>query len=381
MSKKAIVVGGGYFGCSIAYYLAKNKIKTILVEQNEVGSGSSGGNFGCVQVQDSEPGLSLELTLEGYQRVQQLEKEFNLDLEYREMGSLLIAENEKDMSFLIEQAKIKQSWGLKIDLLDRNELKRVEPNLSTDSIRGASYCKQGHLNGFKLMNAFIGQGKRYGLEVWERTKVKKVIAAGNTCKGVELASGEKLYGDYVILATGAWTKELCKPLGLNVPIEYVKAEAFVTEQIQPFLINYFSLASFFTEAHGQDETTTSFCCVQTKSGNLLLGETSKPGLVSPEESGTRNSREHCLGIYQEVRKFFPSLLNLNILRSWTTYSPYTVSHIPVFGEVEVQNLILAAGFKSAVVLTPIVGEIVTDIVRGERLKYDLSQFTQQSRLA
>jgi glycine/D-amino acid oxidase-like deaminating enzyme len=113
----------------------------------------------------------------------------------------------------------------------------------------------------------------------------------------------------------------------------------------------------------------------------LLGETSKPGLVSPEESGTRNSREHCLGIYQEVRKFFPSLLNLNILRSWTTYSPYTVSHIPVFGEVEVQNLILAAGFKSAVVLTPIVGEIVTDIVRGERLKYDLSQFTQQSRLA
>ena len=74
MSKKAIVVGGGYFGCSIAYYLAKNKIKTILVEQNEVGSGSSGGNFGCVQVQDSEPGLSLELTLEGYQRVQQLER-------------------------------------------------------------------------------------------------------------------------------------------------------------------------------------------------------------------------------------------------------------------------------------------------------------------
>ena len=30
------------------------------------------------------------------------------------MGSLLIAENEKDMSFLIEQAKIKQSWGLKL---------------------------------------------------------------------------------------------------------------------------------------------------------------------------------------------------------------------------------------------------------------------------
>jgi len=381
MTKKVIVVGGGYFGCSIAYYLAKNNINTILLEQNEVGSGSSGGNFGCVQVQDSELGLSLELTLEGYQRVQRLEKEFNLDLEYREMGSLLIAENEKEMAFLAEQAKIKQDWGLKIDLLDRKGIKKVEPNLSTDTICGASYSRQGHLNGFKLMNAFIGQGKRHGLEVRERSKVKKVIVAENICKGVELVSGEKLYGDFVILATGAWTKGLCKPLGLNVPVEYVRAEALVTEQIQPFFNNYFSSASFFTEAHGQDETTTSFCCVQTKSGNLLLGETSKPGLVPPERSGTRSTREHCLGIYREVRKFYPDLLNLNVLRSWTTCSPYTDSHLPVFGEAGFQNLILAAGFKSAVVLTPIVGEIVVDMVKGEGLKYDLSQFTQQAKLA
>ena len=57
-------------------------------------------------------------------RVQQLEKEFNLDLEYREMGSLLIAENKK-ISF--NQQQNQTELGLKIDLLDRNELK-VEPN-------------------------------------------------------------------------------------------------------------------------------------------------------------------------------------------------------------------------------------------------------------
>lgn len=380
MPKTAIVVGGGYFGCSIAYYLAKNQIKTILLEQNEIGSGASGGNFGCVQVQDSEPGLSLELTLAGYQKVQSLEEEFKIDLEYREIGSLLIAENKEEMSFLEEQAKLKRSWGLEIALLDQQDLNTIEPNLATDKIYGASYSKQGHLNGFKLLNAFVTRGNRYDLEVREKSRVQRVLIKGETCQGVELVSGEQLFADFVILTTGAWSKELCKPLGLNVPVEHVKAEAFVTEQILPFLFNYFSLASFFTEAHREEGTATSFCCVQTKSGNLLMGETSKPGLMPPEKGGSLNSQEHCLGIYKAVKNFFPTLMELNILRSWTTYSPYTSSCLPVFGETAINNLILAAGFKSAVVLTPIVGEIVTDIVTGRKVKYDLSDFIKQAQI-
>jgi sarcosine oxidase subunit beta len=381
MPKTAIVVGGGYFGCSIAYYLAKNQIKTILLEQNEIGSGASGGNFGCVQVQDSEPGLSLELTLEGYQKVQKMEEEFKLDLEYREIGSLLVAENKEEMTFLEEQARLKKKWGLKIDLLEGQDLKKKEPNLATDKIYGASYSKQGHLNGFKLLNAFVAEGKRYGLEVREKTKVQRVLIKEETCQVVELANGEQLYGDFVILATGAWSQEICRPLGLNVPVEHVKAEACVTEQIQPFLFNYFSLASFFTEAHGQEGTATSFCCVQTNSGNILIGETSTPGLMPPEKSGIMNSQEHYLGIYKAIKKFLPTLADLNILRSWTTYSPYTSSCLPVFGESPLNNLILAAGFKSAVVLTPIVGEIVADIVAGRKTRYDLSSFVKQAQLA
>ena len=118
-----------------------------------------------------------------------------------------------------------------------------------------------------------------------------------------------------------------------------------------------------------------------KSGNLLIGETSKPGLVPPGESEELNSPEHCSGIYKSLKKFFPTLKDLNILRSWTTPSPFTESLLPVFGPAPVDNIILAAGFKSAVVLTPIVGEIVADLVIGRKIKYDLREFAGQAKLS
>ena len=58
----AIVLGGGYFGCSAAYHLSKSGIHTLLVEKNEIASGASGANFGNVQVQDSNMTASLQGT-------------------------------------------------------------------------------------------------------------------------------------------------------------------------------------------------------------------------------------------------------------------------------------------------------------------------------
>ncbi len=62
-----VVVGGGLIGSAAAYHLAKSGVRTLLLEQGDLASGASGANFGNVQVQDAEFGLSLELSLQGYE--------------------------------------------------------------------------------------------------------------------------------------------------------------------------------------------------------------------------------------------------------------------------------------------------------------------------
>ena len=86
----AVVVGGGLVGSSAAYHLAKAGLRTLLIERGNLASGASGANFGLVQVQDAEFGLSLELTLRGFAQFSTLEAELDYDLGYRRSGYLLL---------------------------------------------------------------------------------------------------------------------------------------------------------------------------------------------------------------------------------------------------------------------------------------------------
>ena len=58
---EAIVVGAGYLGCAIGYYLTQAGVKTVLIDQGDIAAGASRANYGNIQVQDAE----LEACLEG----------------------------------------------------------------------------------------------------------------------------------------------------------------------------------------------------------------------------------------------------------------------------------------------------------------------------
>jgi sarcosine oxidase subunit beta len=347
------------------------------LEKKEISSGASGGNFGCIQVQDASLGLSLDLTMRSFPKVMDYERELEADLELTEIGSLIAATNVAEMEELEELYRGKKEAGLDIHMYGPEQLREAEPNMSHEKFLGATYYKQGRLNPFKLMYSFLRKGKKMGLTVQEQTAVKELYMEGGKVKGVVLADGATIYAEQVIVAAGAWTKELCKSAGILVPIEYVRAEGFVSEKLQPFLNNYYSAASFFTEAHGMDDVGMSLCMGQTYSGNLLIGETSKPGNVDPDQASSLTSYDHFLKTKEALSEYFPALKDVNLLRAWTTVSPYTDTMEPVLGRVGPEGLLVAAGFKSCVIMTAVTGEIITDLVTKGSTFCDLSSFNAQ----
>ena len=110
-----------------------------------------------------------------------------------------------------------------------------------------------------------------------------LLLEGGTCTGVVLSDGSTLRAEHVIVAAGSGTRSLCATAGMDVPVCSVKAEAFVTEAIQPFLNTYYSSAAFFAEAHDPKHAVTSLCIGQSHYGNILIAETTKPhDTVSPQ---------------------------------------------------------------------------------------------------
>lgn len=370
----AIVVGGGYFGCACAYFLAKAGVSTLLMDQREIGRGASGANFGNVQVQDASMGLSYELTLAGFERMKTMERELDSDIGYTPQPSLLAAERPGHLEGLRRLYEEKKAAGLDIRWLDEAQLLEVEPNMAPGAVLAATYFVQGRVYPFHYMYALVRQGRKHGLEVREKAGPVRLLTEGGRCTGVQLENGAALRAEHVIVTAGSGTAELCAGAGLNVPVHSVKAEAFVTEAIQPFLRSYYSSAAFFDEAHSQTQASTTLCVGQSHYGNILLAETTKPHQSVDADKQDCTSLEHCRNLRRQLLRTYPALEKVQILRSWVTASPSTENNEPILGKSPVPGLILAAGFKSAVVMSAVAGEIVRDLVTRDTCAWDIRPF-------
>ena len=324
-------------------------------------------------------GQSYALTLAGFARMKTMTAELGCDIGYQSYPSLIAAESEAHLPELERLFQEKKEAGLDVRWLEGSALQEAEPNLAPGSVLAASYFEQGRVYPFHYQYALVRQGRRYGLEVREFSTVSSLLVEGGVCTGVMLADGATVRAEHVIVASGAGTRPLCATAGLDVPVYSVKAEAFVTEAIRPFLKTYYSSAAFFAEAHNPEKAVTSLCIGQSHYGNILLAETTKPHTAVDEAGQDCTSMEHCRNIRKKVLRFFPALKPVSILRGWVTASPYTPNNEPIFGKAPLPGLIVAAGFKSAAVMSAIVGEAVAELVTRDACAWDLSQYTAAIR--
>ncbi|KAF0092660.1 MAG: FAD dependent oxidoreductase [Fusobacteria bacterium] len=359
-----IVIGGGYFGSSISFHLSQAGYRTLLLEQKELASGSSGANYGCIQVQDSNMGISMERTLRGFKGAMKLELTLGCNLDLKVMGSLIVAENDAEIIELEKLYQEKKEYGLPVELLNPKDIKKIEPYINEKILRGASYMTQGRLTPWKLVYGFVNKGKELGLEVREWSKVVDYIRIGDTIKGVVLENGERIEARHVIITAGAHSKKLGNLAGINIPVEYIKGEAFVTERVKPMMNNFLSSAAFFTDAHG-DSSNCALAMMQSNEGNFLIGETGSIGPEDPDDLKFFPSRTHLSKMAGLGVRFYPVLRDLKILRTFSVASPYTKDMEPIFGKTNLDGLYVAAGFKSCVVITTAIGEEMTEIIRKQ----------------
>ena len=91
------VVGGGVIGTAVAYYLSRQGADVLLLEQNELGSGTSSACDGFVIMQSKNPGVHLQLGLASARIYRDLTAELDWDLEYNPCGGLIVIERPDEL--------------------------------------------------------------------------------------------------------------------------------------------------------------------------------------------------------------------------------------------------------------------------------------------
>lgn len=381
-----IVVGGGIIGCSVAWQLSKLEKRVLVLERTDVASGSAGATDGFVGCYTKKPGPQLDLAVQSIEMFKTLNEELGMDVEYGlEAGGMQPVEDKEQWDMLSAMAEEQRKSGVDIRMISADEARKIEPNLSPD-IYGALYSPTGgKVNPLALTVAFSRAAKRLGAEIMTNTEVTGFIIEDGRAKGVVTDKGE-FRAEAIVNACGSWAGKVAELAGLDLPIKPRKGQLAVTEPIGYYMsptiqCARYNVIKFHPEAI-QDETVlrlgSSLNIAQTAEGGLIIGGTRE--FVGFQGENTLEAIETMMG---RVLRFFPGLKNLNVIRFFSGFRPYTPDGMPLLGEVKtLPGFYMAAGHEGdGIALSPITGKLMAELIVSGTCSHDIGHFSPNRFIA
>ena len=361
-SPEVIVVGGGAVGSAVAYYLSVEGIKVLLLEQDAVGSGSSGHATGSLSMLGSEfaPGASFQMGLESYRMARELapvlEDEAGIDLLFQMRPALRLA-LEEDEEQLIRDMMHWQKDQIPVRWIDGDEVRRIEPRLSPN-IRGAVYQDESiQMDAHRLTLALARAAEVHGAQV-NMGHVTGLKYNGSRITGVRCAEGD-FYCQSVVLAMGAWSTECSHWLGFPVPVRSLKGERLLMTydgDPLPVLISSPRRGHMISRLDG-------FLSVGS-TGGRDYDELDKFISTESDQQPTETAR---IELQRKAVQVFPALESAKVVKQLAGPRPLSADGIPIIGPVPgYEGVLLATGHgPKGVHLALVTGKIIADwIVRG-----------------
>ncbi|MFE3975396.1 MULTISPECIES: glycine oxidase ThiO [unclassified Peribacillus] len=349
----AIIVGGGVIGGSIAFQLAKRGKKVLLLEKDRLASKASSAAAGMLGAQAELDADNPLFTLASRSRgmFPALSKELKdisgIDIELVNKGMFKVALTDNQVAELKKMIKVQQDAGLEAEWLSTAEMRKTEPLLS-DEIKGGMFIPgDGQVSATRLSLAFNKSAAALGVDIKEFVHVFDLRTENGYVKGVSTNIGE-FSSENVIVASGAWSAFLLEKSGINLDTYPIKGECFSVLTDRPLL----------------EKTIFSHGCylVPKVGGRIIVGATVKANTFDQKVS-----MEGISTLIEKATQLLPAIKETEWEKTWAGIRPQTGDGLPYFGEHPAyKGLFIATGhFRNGILLSPITGVLIADIVEGK----------------
>ena len=233
---RAVIIGGGVGGTSIAYHLAElGWTDIVLVERAELTSGSTFHSAGLVGQLRSSVTLT-KMMMYGVELYRRLAAETGVDPSWHEVGSLRLASSKARFEELQRQAGWAKTFGLPLELISAGEAQERFPLMTTDGVLGAVWLPtDGWLDPSGLAMALAAGARKRGVTVRTHTRVIGIgVERGRVASvEVETRGGERetIATDVVVNAGGMFAPEIGRLAGITIPIVPMAHQYLFTEAI------------------------------------------------------------------------------------------------------------------------------------------------------
>ena len=341
---RAVIIGGGVVGCSIAYHLGKLGWRdVVLLERKQLTCGTTWHAAGLIAQLRATQNMT-RLAKYSQELYFGLEAETGVATGFKRNGSITVALTDERMEELRRSAAMARAFGVEIDEITPGDIASRYPGLMTDDAVGGVWLpKDGQADPVNITQALAKGARNFGASILQGVKVTGVNQANGRVTGVETDHGP-INADYVVNAGGMWGREIGAMAGVAVPLHACEHFYIVTEAMTGLTPNLPVLRVPDECAYYKEDA-----------GKILLGAfepNSKPwGMEGIPEDFEFDSLpedfDHFEPILEKAVERFPMLASAGIQTFFNGPESFTPDDRYVLGEApELGNFFVAAGFNS-----------------------------------
>ncbi len=354
----AVFVGGGVIGLACAWRAARRGARVAVLERAEPPAGATRVAAGMLapvgELTFGEPQL-LEMTLASARLypefVAELEGASGVETGHTHKGALHVALDRDEAAQLRRVHELQRSLGLEAEWLTPRRCRDLEPGLPPSFHGGVFAAGEAAVDPRAVARALVVALAGAGAVVRTGREVVDGVFEGDRLVGVRLdGRGEELFGDAVVLATGAWSgRTEWLPEHARPRVRPVKGQVIELRGRNGVAPCERILAS------------ERIYLVPRPDGRLVAGATA-------EEQGF-DTTVLAGGVHELLREAYrllPDIAEMELLDAIAGLRPGTPDNLPFVGPGAIDGLVLATGhYRNGILLAPLTAEAIAAHLAGE----------------
>ena len=361
---RVLSVGGGVVGMLGAYLLARQNVDVVLLDRFQVGEESSWAGGGIVS----------PLYPWRYNPAVTALAHWSQDF-YPLLGEQLLAQTQIDPEVYVtglywldlDDEADALTWAQReerqLQCVDVATVERVVPALARGFVRAVQMADVANVRNPRLVKALRAALQQMpNVTLHEHCAVSGFIRDAERIAGVHTAQGD-IYADQVVLAAGAWSGELMKTLGVELPVVPVKGQMILYKCREDFL-------PAIVLAKGR-------YAIPRRDGHVLIGSTLEHAGFDKTPTD-----EALASLKASAIELLPALADAEVVGHWAGLRPGSPEGIPFIGPVpDHDGLWLNCGhYRNGLVLAPASCQLLADLMLGREPIVDPAPYAPTGRL-
>jgi sarcosine oxidase, subunit beta len=355
-----VVVGGGVIGTSIAFHLAEAGVPdVVLVERDQLASGSTSKAAGGVRAQFSDP-LNIQLGARSLRAFAEFGARPGQEIDFRRVGYLFLLSRAEDVASFEQSVALQHQLGVPSRLIDPDEARRLSPAVDPGGLLAAAFSPEdGLATPEAVVQGYAAGARRHGAHIETGCELLEVRLRGEKVAAAVTSKGA-VETPVLVCAAGAWSRQVGTMVGLELPVTPSRRQVLLTEPV-PSLPERFPMTI---------DLTSSFYFHREGPG-LLMGMS-----LDDEPPGFNLDRDDAWipRLAEAIARRAPSLADVGVAGGWAGLYEVTPDDNALIGEApRPARFLYATGFSGHGFLQgPAVGEVVRDLVLGRTPPVDIA---------